>query len=423
MAIVAKDDLIISIDGEFNFIQGTPQQYEITVFKDFIGNELNLSEPTSFHVGIYSGDDKAIQYSNPRTFGVSDILNIDLENNTGKISFTVDDSQSVYIPSGDLYAEVSIIFENYYPQPKTYVFPKLKIGKAINDPNNPIGNPGGGDAGDGDTGNGGGDNGNGGTGNAVPIYKNGTFTIESVQGDNPTSAGYVTVNNSTPGLVDSFIFTNLNNDGIRLVALENFLTKRISNEDINGIMTVIDTDPTNMYAIYKIESWERIDITPGNGITEDSDGIKVNVFLEARSSGPGVSKQAWEVGQKITFDLDAHGITERQILPTGILTYVDKNINPLQTLGNYQSTGITITYSPFQDSYVNVEVNGVSVELGDGTRDTDSYFSGDSGLTPARIEELRAGDELYWNGSFAGFDLEVGDEIKLIYEARAEDLR
>ena len=61
MAIVAKDDLIISIDGEFNFIQGTPQQYEITVFKDFIGNELNLSEPTSFHVGIYSGDDKAIQ--------------------------------------------------------------------------------------------------------------------------------------------------------------------------------------------------------------------------------------------------------------------------------------------------------------------------------------------------------------------------
>jgi hypothetical protein len=421
MAYVAKDDLIVSIDGEFNFIQGTPQQYEITIFKDFIGNELNLSEPTSFHVGIYSGDDKAIQYSSPRTFGVSDILNIDLENNTGKIDFTIDDSQSVYIPSGDLYAEVSIIFENYYPQPKTYVFPKIKIGEAINDPNNPIGNPGGGDGGD--NGDGGGDNSGGGSGNAATIYKNGTFTIESVQGDNPTSAGYVTVNSSTPGLVDSFIFTNLNNDGIRLVALENFLTKRISNEDINGIMTVIDTEPTNMYAIYKIDSWERIDITPGNGNTEDSDGIKVNVFLEARSSGPGVSKQTWEVGQKITFDLDAHGITENQILPTGILTYVDKNINPLQTSGNYQPTGITISYSPFQDSYVNIEVNGVSVELGDGLRDTSSYFSGDSGLTPARIEELRAGDELYWNGSFAGFDLEVGDEIKLIYEAKAEDLR
>lgn len=413
MAYVAKDDIIVSVEAELNFIQGTPQSYEIILFKDFIGNPLNLSEPTSFHVALYSGDDKIIQYSNPRTFGVSDILNVDLVNQTGKIDFIIDDNQSVYIPSGDLYAEVSVIFENYYPQPKTYVFPKIKIGSAINNPNISVGN---GDSGD----NGGGSSDN----NQTAIsHKNGMFTIESINGDYPTSPGFVSVDAMEPGLVGSFTFRNLDENNIRLVALENFLTKRISSDEINGVITIIDTDPTNMYAIYKIDSWERIDITPGNGDADDSDGIKINVSLEASSTGPGVTKSNWEVGQKITFELDAHGITGSSILSDGILTYVDKNINPISTLGDYQSTGVTMSYSPYQDSYVNIEVNGVSVVLGDGVKDTDSYFSGDGGITPTRIEEIRAGDELYWNGSFAGFDLETGDEINLIYEAKSDDLR
>jgi len=69
-----------------------------------------------------------------------------------------------------------------------------------------------------------------------------------------------------------------------------------------------------------------------------------------------------------------------------------------------------------------VEVNGISVELGDGVKTRSAYFSSNNGLTAAAINSLRAGDELIWNGVIAGFDLESGDEINLIYEASADDV-
>jgi hypothetical protein len=421
MAYVAKDDIILYSDGEYNFIQGGNQSYTLTLYKDFIGNALNLNEPTSFHVAVYSDDVKYLQYSYPHYTGVSANLDVDITGNTGNISFTIDPSQSGSIAAGDLFVEVTVIYENFYPRSKSYVFPRLLIGEAIQDPNN---NTGGGDTGGGDNGggdNGGGDNGN--TGSNTISTANGIFTIEHIDGQNPSAAGFASVDDSLPGAVNSIIFRNLNTDGIRLTSLENFLTKRITNEEINGIMTIIDTDPTNMYAIYKIESWERVDITTGGGDDQDSDGIKINLSLEANSTGPGVTKSSWSVGQKITFNLDAHGITSSESLPDGILTYVDKNINPTATSGDNQSTGVLVSYSPYQDSYVMVEVNGISVNVGNGTKDTDSYFSGDGGNTPTTIEEIRAGDELYWNASYAGYDLEIGDEINLIYEAKSDDLR
>ena len=415
MPYVAKDDIIIYVENELNVIQGNSQTYDILLYKDFIGNALNLNEPTAFHVAIYSDTNKALQYSNPTSFGVSDVLNIDNANDTGKIDFEITMQQSTNILAGQLYAEVSVIYENYYPQPKTYIFPRIKIGTIIHNedinpapPPPPPSNESGTTAGSGGT---------------LSANHNGKFTIEHIDGLNPSLPGFASVNSGTPGLVDSIIFRNLDSNNIRLTSLENFLNKRISSDAINGVITLIDTAATNMYAIYKIDSWERIDITPGNGDADDSDGIKINISLEAASTGPGVTKTLWEVGQEITFELDAHGITGSSILPDGILTYVDKKINPTATTGDYASTGILITYSPYQDSYVTVEVNGISVDLGDGTRDTDSYFSGDAGITPANIEELRAGDELYWNGSLSGFDLEAGDEVSLTYEAKSDDLR
>lgn len=406
MPYVAKDDIIAHVETELNVIQGSAQTYDILLYKDFIGNALNLNEPTSFHVAVYSDNNKVLQYSNPNSYGVSDVLNIDNANNTGKIDFEITSQQSTNIQSGRLFAEISVIYENYYPQPKTYVFARIEIGNMIH-------NPAIVSVSSTETGSG--------TGSTT-ISHNGKFTIEHINGLNPSLPGYASVNSGTPGLVDSIVFRNLDSNNTRLTSLENFLNKRISSDAINGVITLIDTASTNMYAIYKIDSWERIDITPGNGDADDSDGIKINVSLEAASTGPGVTKVLWEVGQKITFELDAHGITRSSIMPTGILTYVDKKINPTLTSGDHASTGISITHSPYQDSYVTIEVNGISVALGDGNKDTDSYFSGDSGITPASIEEVRAGDTLYWNGSIAGFDLEAGDAINLIYEANSEDL-
>tara|TARA_R110002124_G_scaffold246820_2_gene411937 strand:- start:1051 stop:2259 length:1209 start_codon:yes stop_codon:yes gene_type:complete len=401
MAYVAKDDIIIQVDVEKDFIQGTPESYDITAYRDFIGNALNLNEPTSFHVSLFVNGNKVVQYSNPRTLGVSDILNVDKAGNAGLMQFEIDAAQSVYITPGDIYAELVIIYENYYPKPKTYVFPKIKIGEAINNPNINI---------------------DGGVTDVIESNgHHGIFTISEIDGSNPVSSGQMTMDSKSPNLVNSIIFRNLDVNNVRLTTLENFLIKRIS-EGVDGIITIKDKAITSMYVIYKIESWSRLDITTGGGDSEDSDGIQINVSIEAQSTGPGVTKESWTIGQKVTFELDAHGINSSLILDDGILTYVDKNINPNQTNGNYEQAGVTISHTPYLDSYVNIEVNGISVELGDGTRDKDSYFSRDLGITAVLIVDIASGDQLYWNGIQSGFDLVSDDVINLIYEAASADL-
>lgn len=98
----------------------------------------------------------------------------------------------------------------------------------------------------------------------------------------------------------------------------------------------------------------------------------------------------------------------------------ERDLTPLATSGDNAATGITITYTPFIDGAVDVLVNGLGVTEGNGRTDSASvYFSNDGGVTAKRIADVEAGDELYWNGSIAGFDLTVTDRIDIEYQ-RAE---
>lgn len=412
MAYVAKDDIIAFIEGESNFIQGNSQTYEIILYKDFIGSILNLNQPTSFNVAIFVEDKKVLQFSRPSVSGVSVDLDVDLTNDTGKISFEINESNSTHLTPGKIFAQVSVYYENYYPQPKNYVFPRMLLGEVINNPNIDNQNPP--------------DNN---TGETIieKVSTNGEFLIEYVDGSNPSDNGMVSLDSSDPLGVGSIIFRNLDKNGIRLASLENFLIQRIDGDKINGVITISDLGDSNLYAIYKIQAWERLDLTVGNGDSENSDGIKITVSPEMVSSGPGVTESVWKAGQLITYSADAHGITNASVIlpdvPDGILTYVDKNINPIASNGNSSATGVFMTYSPYQDSYVMVEVNGLSVEVGDGNKNSSAYFSGNNGLVASSIEEIRHGDQLFWNGEIAGYELEVGDEINLIYEAKSDDLR
>ena len=412
MAYVAKDDIIAFIEGESNFIQGNSQTYEIILYKDFIGSILNLNQPTSFNVAIFVEDRKVLQFSRPSVSGVSVDLDVDLTNDTGKISFEINESNSTHLTPGKIFAQVSVYYENYYPQPKNYVFPRMLLGEVINNPNIDNQNPP--------------DNN---TGETIieKVSTNGEFLIEYVDGSNPSDNGLVSLDSSDPLGVSSIIFRNLDKNGIRLASLENFLIQRIDGDKINGVITISDLGDSNLYAIYKIQTWERLDLTVGGGDSENSDGIKITVSPEMVSSGPGVTESVWKSGQLITYSADAHGITNASVIlpdvPDGILTYVDKNINPIASNGNSSATGVFMTYSPYQDSYVMVEVNGLSVEVGDGNKNSPAYFSGNNGLVASSIEEIRHGDQLFWNGEIAGYELEVGDEINLIYEAKSDDLR
>jgi len=413
MAYVAKDDIIAFIENEINFVQGNSQTYEIILYKDFIGSPLNLNQPTLFNVAIYIEDKKVLQYSKPQISGVSlPLLVDDKAGDTGTISFEIDASNSLNFGAGRIYAQISVYYENYYPKPKSYIFPRLAIGEVIDNGDN------------GSDDNGSGDHGSGDNTNTNPHINIPEFIIEHTDGTFPSEAGRASLDSFTPSLVTSVVFKNLDKKNVRISSLENFLVKRISVDGINGVITLKDT-ATCLYGIYKIVSWQRLDFSGGNGLTEDADGIKINVEIEAVSTGTGVSTTIWQSGQIITYELDAHGSSKQigaSVTDNGELTYTDTNVNPTTTTGDYAATGIFMTYTPYHDSYVIVEVNGISVRVGDANKNVDSYFSGNGGSTAVPIDDIRAGDELYWNGSSAGYNLTEGDSINLIYEAKSTDL-
>jgi hypothetical protein len=84
------------------------------------------------------------------------------------------------------------------------------------------------------------------------------------------------------------------------------------------------------------------------------------------------------------------------------------------TNGNAQLAMVaTLPETPITGSII-VTV-GVLQKIGDGVKSTDCYFSNDGGLTARSISAIKSGDQLYWNGLIAGFDLINTDKIQITY--------
>ena len=107
---------------------------------------------------------------------------------------------------------------------------------------------------------------------------------------------------------------------------------------------------------------------------------------------------------------------------TGVQTRVDYNQTASATSSDGDSTGATITYTPFSDSAVIVKVNGLQVNIGDGAKDQACYFSADGGTTARAAADIAANDTLYWMGSIANYELEADDEIDIVYAASSNDV-
>jgi len=100
----------------------------------------------------------------------------------------------------------------------------------------------------------------------------------------------------------------------------------------------------------------------------------------------------------------------------GAETTDDLNQTPNVTTADGDDSGVVITHTPFSDGNVQILVNGVNVNLGDGAKDQACYFSVDGGTTARAIADIEGGDLLYWNGSIAGYELDGTDEIDVIYD-------
>ena len=120
--------------------------------------------------------------------------------------------------------------------------------------------------------------------------------------------------------------------------------------------------------------------------------------------------------------IESEGGASATVDEEGVDTNVDQDLVPVVTSGNEATTGISITYTPWNDSKVTVKVNGIGCNLGDGIKTKDCYFSGDSGATAKAMADIEAGDTLYWNSLVAGYILDDRDEIDLDYEASTLDV-
>jgi hypothetical protein len=65
---------------------------------------------------------------------------------------------------------------------------------------------------------------------------------------------------------------------------------------------------------------------------------------------------------------------------------------------------------------VHVFVNGVRVSVGDGVKTEECYFAvSGSPATAINFSDLGIGDELHWNGTIAGYDLDTGDKVSFLF--------
>lgn len=98
------------------------------------------------------------------------------------------------------------------------------------------------------------------------------------------------------------------------------------------------------------------------------------------------------------------------------MTISDKNLVALDTTGDGQFSGATISNTPVNGSYVAVFINGQEFLVGNGvTSSVDCYFSNDGGSTSRLFSQIVANDRLYWNGSYSGVNLLSGWRISLHY--------
>lgn len=76
------------------------------------------------------------------------------------------------------------------------------------------------------------------------------------------------------------------------------------------------------------------------------------------------------------------------------------------------------TIAPLADTPLGnilVFVNGLEIEIGNGVKTKDAYFSDDGGANAKAFAAIAAGDILYWVGSVSGYQLAVSDKIKYAY--------
>lgn len=219
-------------------------------------------------------------------------------------------------------------------------------------------------------------------------------------------------------------------DGIALSSGDRFLVKDQTSQPENGIYVfngaaaaatrATDADTTaelNRAVVGVVEgndnegtTWEQLTANPTVGVSN----VVWAPFGTDLEEGDGIVF----VGKKITVQ---EGDDSIEVGPAGVKAAVpytgNKEMDPLDSSGDYSATGLTLDRTPAGDGYAQVGVNGHLQDVADGDRDAAAcYFSDDAGATAKDLCDLAEGDELYWNEDIADWELEQGeDRVSFFY--------
>jgi len=406
MPQVTYEDIIGYIDNTIDVTQGDSQVYTIKLYRDRVGGNLNPSLYSSFTMNLLDESSNLIaQYAMPRVYGVSGELNlINTDPETQAVfQFELAKLQTLNLPAGKIYVNIVVTNDRINPT-KIYSLPNLEIGSILfnenrHDPSLYKSTQR--------------SSGIGVSASMDPYYK-----VQHIDGSVPIGQGNLSLDSGSPGEVTKMTFMNSDFDGIRVSVLENFLINRIDRDGIEGTITLINRGDTAQYSIFNVVDWYRVNCGSGNCVDDIDDAIQLIVVHEMSTEGPGVHKNNWLVTDEVSFKLDVYGSAlSASDLGKKSSTTLDKELIPNNTSGNVSRTGIILSVTPQDGQYIDVEINGISISLGDGTKNLDGYFSTDGGTTARTFQDIRVGDELIFNAIVAGYELSDEDRVSLFYES------
>lgn len=98
------------------------------------------------------------------------------------------------------------------------------------------------------------------------------------------------------------------------------------------------------------------------------------------------------------------------------LSYNNKYMSvPYDINGDNINTTLFISDEPKKGSNINVFINGININVGNGIKTRDCYFSSDGGATAKNFSNLQIGDLLYYNKTISGYKLDNVDKINFDY--------
>jgi uncharacterized protein YqgV (UPF0045/DUF77 family) len=470
MAYVVQDDILVYLEQVAIVGQGLSTNIKLTFYKDFVGSQLDIRKTGSLRISLFNPAGKRLlTYNYPTGYG-EPISTSYLDDTKGEIEFTISKFYSSNLDLEDLYAEVIFIDEkNYFPNTKRYEFQQFKIGEVVVTDVPPLATGVTGDTlvslfnissitSQNPT-----EHGDISFNSSLPSSTT-SVILNNINSNHirlSSLENFLTKRIQTAG--ETGIITLINADAPTQYAVYKITGWSRINLDANGsssdfadaIKLDLQYEATTSSPVisglewtigknvsYQLESYTEVSniiddvITVENSVdsietqvirTENSvDSIETKIST-VQGSVSGVQSNLSSIetllsGQITAILASITALTNVIVNPgdstaPNVIPFTERNKTPNNTSGIGQPTGITISNNPAPTSYMEVNVNGVVMDVGNGLKmQWPCYFSRDGGVIPLTYAEIQTGDQLYWNSNIAGFDLENTDSIDLNYQ-------